>query len=194
MVTGRGSARAGGRRTRPRVRSSHRDGDVVEDREVLHILAQPDAAGVRAYRHAELRRHQQHRQDLVDAAEPATTWQNSIGRAWRNCLNITRFWQCSPVATPIPRGRTASATLACPSTSSGLSLDHSPASRCGRLSIGAGRARWWRRWRAEGWVCGYWAKARKGHAAPAVRAAAWRRGRTAVPRFRDRDRPTAAQP
>ena len=45
--------------------------DVVDDREVLHELAQPDAAGVGADRHAELRRHQQDRQHLVHAAEPA---------------------------------------------------------------------------------------------------------------------------
>ena len=35
-----------------------------------------------------------------------------------SCLNITRLWQCSPVATPI--GCTARATAAWPRTSSGL--------------------------------------------------------------------------
>ena len=44
---------------------------VVEHRQVLHQLAQPDAAGMRADRHAELRRHQDHREVLVDAAEAA---------------------------------------------------------------------------------------------------------------------------
>ena len=46
------------------------------------------------------------------------------------------------------------------------SLDHSPASRCGRLLIGAGRARWWRRWRAEGWICGFGGRARAGARSP----------------------------
>ena len=29
-------------------------------------------------------------------------WQNWNPLAWNNCLNMTLFWQCSPVATPIP--------------------------------------------------------------------------------------------
>src|SRR5439155_21520026 len=48
------------------------NGEVVEHREVLHQFAQPDATRVGANRHAELRRHQNHRQILVHAAEPAT--------------------------------------------------------------------------------------------------------------------------
>ena len=47
------------------------DAHVVDDRQVLDQLAQSDAAGVRADRDAELGRHEQDRQDLVDAAEPA---------------------------------------------------------------------------------------------------------------------------
>ena len=47
------------------------DRDVVEEREVLHVLAEADAAGVRAHRNAELRREQQHGDRLVDAADPA---------------------------------------------------------------------------------------------------------------------------
>src|ERR1700687_4217631 len=50
-------------------RAAH--GDVVEDRQVLDVLAEPDAAGVRAHRDAELRRQQKYGQDLVDATEPA---------------------------------------------------------------------------------------------------------------------------
>ena len=46
-------------------------GDVIEDRQVLHVLAQPHAAGVRADRHAELGGHQQHGDHLVDAAQAA---------------------------------------------------------------------------------------------------------------------------
>ena len=51
------------------LRAAHRD--VVEQRKVLHVLAQPHAARVRAYRHAELGRHQHHRQHLVHTAQPA---------------------------------------------------------------------------------------------------------------------------
>ena len=82
--------------------SSEPERDVVEHRQVLDVLAQSDAARMRADRHAELRRHQQHREHLVDAAQPAASiWQKSIASACRSCLNITRLWQCSPVATPI---------------------------------------------------------------------------------------------
>src|SRR5258706_4060253 len=47
-------------------------GNVVEDGEVLDVLAEADAAGMRADRHAELCRHQQDRQHFVDAAHAAT--------------------------------------------------------------------------------------------------------------------------
>ena len=47
------------------------DRDVVGHRQVLDELAQADAAGVRAHRHAELGRQQQDRQVLVDAADAA---------------------------------------------------------------------------------------------------------------------------
>src|SRR5882762_6600729 len=49
-----------------------RDRDVVEHRQVLHVLAQPDAAGMRADRHAESRGEQDDRQVFVDPAEAAT--------------------------------------------------------------------------------------------------------------------------
>jgi hypothetical protein len=44
---------------------------VVEDGQVLDVLAEPDAAGVRADRHPELRGQQQLGEDLVDPADPA---------------------------------------------------------------------------------------------------------------------------
>ena len=47
------------------------DGDEVPHREVLHRLAQPDPAGVRTHRHAELGREQDVRDVLVDARDPA---------------------------------------------------------------------------------------------------------------------------
>jgi hypothetical protein len=48
-----------------------RDGQVIPHRQVLHQLAQPHAARVRAYRDAELRGHEDHREVLVHAAQPA---------------------------------------------------------------------------------------------------------------------------
>ena len=54
---------------RPSVVPAHRD--EVEHREVLHHLAQADAAGVRAHRHAELGGEQDDGQVLVDPADPA---------------------------------------------------------------------------------------------------------------------------
>src|SRR5713101_4377271 len=55
--------------------------DVVEDRQVLHVLTEPDATGVRAHRNSELGREQQHRQHLVDAAQPAAVDLAEIDRA-----------------------------------------------------------------------------------------------------------------
>ena len=34
--------------------------------------------------------------------KPESIWQNCMPPEARNCLNITRFWHTSPVATPIP--------------------------------------------------------------------------------------------
>src|SRR5204863_6084595 len=47
------------------------DCDVVEHRHVLRVLAEADAAGVRADRYPELRREQHDRKHLVHAPEPA---------------------------------------------------------------------------------------------------------------------------
>src|SRR6202051_3090367 len=47
------------------------DRDEVEDRQVLHVLAEPDAPGVRTYGDSKLRRQQQYGQNFVDAAKAA---------------------------------------------------------------------------------------------------------------------------
>ena len=47
------------------------DRDVVEDGQMLHVLTQADAAGMRADRHPEVRRQQQNRDHLVDTAKAA---------------------------------------------------------------------------------------------------------------------------
>src|SRR5918992_338297 len=67
---------------------------------------------------------------LTPPSRQASIWQTPIPPACRNCLNITRFWQCSPVATAI--GATARAIAACPRTSSGL-----VGSSIQRTSVGA---------------------------------------------------------
>ena len=57
------------------------DRDVVEDREVLDVLAQADAARVRADRHPELLGHQEDGEHLVDAGHPAGV--DLDERGWR---------------------------------------------------------------------------------------------------------------
>src|SRR5262245_32409534 len=47
------------------------DGDVVDESDMLDVLAQAEAAGVRAHRHTEVRGEQQHGEHLVQTAEPA---------------------------------------------------------------------------------------------------------------------------
>src|SRR5437868_12130504 len=47
------------------------DRDVIEQRDVLHVLAKADPAGVWTDRHAELGRQEEHRQHLVQAAQAA---------------------------------------------------------------------------------------------------------------------------
>ena len=75
------------------------DRDVVEEREVLDVLAQSDTAGVGAHGDLELGRQEKiaiasfrRRPHRVEAE------QASIASAWNSCLKMTRFWMCSPVA------------------------------------------------------------------------------------------------
>src|SRR4051812_1753608 len=51
-------------------RRTHRD--VVEERKVLYVFAQPDTAGMRTNRHAEFFGHEDDRQDLVHSAQTTT--------------------------------------------------------------------------------------------------------------------------
>ena len=57
------------------------DRDIVEHRQVLHQLAQSDAARVRAHRHAELGGEQQDRQVLVDARHARGVDLHEVDRA-----------------------------------------------------------------------------------------------------------------
>ena len=47
-------------------------------------------------------------------------WQNSIAFSCSSCLKITLFCATSPVATPMPSSRSASAIALCPTMSSQL--------------------------------------------------------------------------
>ena len=57
-----------------------RHADVIEQRNMLHVLAQADAARMRTHRHAELRGHQQHDEHFVQTAETATVDLTEIDR------------------------------------------------------------------------------------------------------------------
>src|SRR5213592_1920573 len=78
------------------------DADVVEDRKVLHVLAQPHAAGMRADGDANfVARSSTARTSLTPPSRQLSIWQNRIAPACMSCLNMTLFEHCSPVATPI---------------------------------------------------------------------------------------------
>ena len=92
-------------------RAGHRD--VVEHCQVLHQLAQPDTARVRADRHAELGRGSRYAMfSLTPATRQASICMMSIAPACRSCLKITRFVTCSPVATRT--GRPPGGSARCP--------------------------------------------------------------------------------
>src|SRR6185437_10711784 len=86
------------------------DRDVVEHRQVLDHLAQPDAAGVRADGHPVLRGEQQDRDVLVDARDPAGVDVQHVGRA-----RLEQLLEDHPVRDAI-----AARILARPRISSGL--------------------------------------------------------------------------
>ena len=68
------------------------DGDEVEHREVLDHLAQADAAGVRAHRHAELGGEQEDGEVLVDATDPARVDLHDVDR-----LGLEQLLEDDPV-------------------------------------------------------------------------------------------------
>ena len=86
---------------------------------MLGVLAQPDAAGVRADRHAELRGQQQHRQHLVDAAEPAAVELADVDRVELQQL-LEHDAVLDVLAGRDPIGATASRIAGARATSSGL--------------------------------------------------------------------------
>ena len=71
-------------------RAAH--GDEVEHGEVLDHLAQADAAGVRAHRHAELRCEQDDREVLVDTADAAGVDLHDVDR-----LGLEQLLEDDPV-------------------------------------------------------------------------------------------------
>ncbi len=75
------------------------DGDEVEHRQVLHHLAQTDATGVRAHRHAELRGEQEDGEVLVDAADPAGVDLHDVDR-----LGLQQLLEDHPVLDVLAGG------------------------------------------------------------------------------------------
>src|SRR5204863_106319 len=71
----------------------------VERREVLDELAEPNAARVRAHRHAELGGEQQHRDDLVHTAQPA-----GIDLAVVQAAGLQELLEHDPVVTVLAGG------------------------------------------------------------------------------------------
>ena len=81
------------------------DGDVVEEREMLDVLAQADAPGMRAHRDALLRRHEHDGQVLVDASE--TT---AVDLAESDGIRLEKLFEDHAVVTVLP-GRDADREL-----------------------------------------------------------------------------------
>src|SRR4030095_2357007 len=70
------------------------DGDVVENRQMLNVLAQADTTSVRTNRHAKLRRHQYHCHHLVHAAQAAT-----IDLAKLDCARLHQLFEHHTILT-----------------------------------------------------------------------------------------------
>src|SRR5215218_830846 len=75
------------------------DTDVVEDGEMLDVLAQSHTAGVRTDGHAEFCRHQEHGDDLVDAAEAA-----GVYLAERDGISLQELLEKDAVLAMLARG------------------------------------------------------------------------------------------
>src|SRR5262249_42113956 len=69
-------------------------GDVVEDGEMLHVLAESDAARVRTDRNAEFRRHQEHGKHFVHAAEAT-----AVDLTKTNCLCLEKLLEQHAILT-----------------------------------------------------------------------------------------------
>src|SRR5436190_21519510 len=74
------------------------DRDVVEHGGVLRVFAEPDAAGMRADRHAELGRQEDHREYLVHAAQSATVELADVDR-----LELEQLLEDDPVLHVLAR-------------------------------------------------------------------------------------------
>src|SRR3972149_2309359 len=79
--------------------AAHRD--VVEEREMLHVLAETDAAGMRTDRDSELRRHEKHRDHFVHSSETA-----GIDLTVADGLRAPELLEHHPVVAVLSRGDT----------------------------------------------------------------------------------------
>ena len=73
----------------------------VDHAHVLDELAQPDAPGMRAHRHTELRRQEQHREVLIHATQPA-----GIDLAEGDRPGLEQLLEEDPVHAVLARGHT----------------------------------------------------------------------------------------
>ena len=136
--------------TRSSMRARHRH--VVEHRQVLDHLAQPDAARVRADRHAELGREQQDRDVLVDPGHPGGVDLDVRDRAeleqlFEDRRGSARARRSPPGSARRPRrsrrGRARRPGWSAPRPSTGRTAPAPASTRSRRRRPSAG----WRRWR-----------------------------------------------
>ena len=82
---------------------------------------------------------------LTPPRRQPSSWQTSMAPAWNICLNMTRLWQCSPVATRT--GATSARTIMWPRMSSGLvgsSIQYGSTTDSARtLAIASGTSHTW---------------------------------------------------
>src|SRR3972149_12071474 len=79
--------------------AAHRD--VVEEREMLHVLAETNAAGMRTDRDSELRRHEKHAEHFVHSSEPA-----GIDLTVADGLRLQELLEHNPVVAVLSPGDT----------------------------------------------------------------------------------------
>src|SRR5262245_47389887 len=75
--------------------------DVVEDRQMLNVLAKPDSAGMRANWNAKFCRHQQHRNNLIHTRKPTAVYLAII-----ESLGLQELFEHYTVLTMLARGDT----------------------------------------------------------------------------------------
>src|SRR5215831_10120921 len=72
--------------------------NVIEERKMLHVFTETYAPGVRANRNAKLGRHQDDRQDFVDAGEPA-----AVDLTKTYCVRLQQLFEDDAVLAGLAR-------------------------------------------------------------------------------------------